>query len=315
MKLSQVVVRYIAFKESLGMHFRSQAVSLRAFSRYMGDIHIEEVKSQAVLGFIAGKGPITTFWHCKFEILKGLYNFAISRGFCRSSPLPTVIPKRPQPLTPYIYTTKEFSGLLVATETLKTRGSPLQARTFHTLLLLLYGTGLRISEALSLKLADVDLQENLLTITESKFFKSRLVPIGPRLAVTLQFYEPERRRLPLPYGEDSAFLATRRGVALSRQRAEVIFRRLCSQADIHRQDGGRYQPRLHDIRHTFALRRLTAWYREGADVQRLLPRLSTYLGHQNVAATQHYLNMTPDLLNEASRRFEHYVQLEEKYHD
>jgi site-specific recombinase XerD len=83
-----------------------------------------------------------------------------------------------------------------------------------------------------------------------------------------------------------------------------------SHLDMRRHDGAYFQPRLHDLRHTFAVHRLVAWYRQGADVQVLLPKLSTYLGHIHLAETQHYLTMTPDLLREAGRRFESYAALE-----
>ncbi len=94
---------------------------------------------------------------------------------------------------------------------------------------------------------------------------------------------------------------------------ERTFRKLCNYCGIHREDGARYQPRLHDIRHTFALSRLLDWYRKGADVQRLLPHLSTYLGHVNISATQRYLTMTSELLSEASSRFEKYALSEVKH--
>jgi len=85
---------------------------------------------------------------------------------------------------------------------------------------------------------------------------------------------------------------------------------MCAKAAVSRHDGGRYQPRLHDLRHTWAVHRLVAWYQDGADVQRLLPALATYLGHVHIAATQCYLTMTPELLQAASLRFEQYAQPE-----
>jgi integrase len=97
--------------------------------------------------------------------------------------------------------------------------------------------------------------------------------------------------------------------------AEKAFCRIREAASVRRDDGGRYQPRLHDLRHSFTVHRLIAWYREGADVQRLLPQLSTYLGHVHIAATQKYLTMTPELLNEAGKRFERYVRPEEIGYD
>jgi integrase/recombinase XerD len=189
----------------------------------------------------------------------------------------------------------------------KSQRRQVQPPTFRTLLLLLYGTGLRISEALSLTLTDVNLSESLLTIRNTKFFKTRWVPIGPQLNTLLVVYAKVRRKLPRLAREESPFFATRDGMALSRRTAGRIFRLLCEHARIRRTDGGRFQPRLHDIRHTFALNRLISWYREGADVQSLLPCLSTYLGHVDVTATQRYLTMTPELLHEASLRFQRYA--------
>ena len=107
--------------------------------------------------------------------------------------------------------------------------------------------------------------------------------------------------------EASLFL-TRNGTPLARSTAENIFRRLRIRAGVRRSDGSRYQPRLHDLRHAAAVHRLVSWYREGADVNRLLPQLATYLGHVHIAGTQRYLTMTPELLNEASKRFESYAQ-------
>jgi integrase/recombinase XerD len=100
---------------------------------------------------------------------------------------------------------------------------------------------------------------------------------------------------------------TRTGASLTRRAAEYAFDRLRRRAGVQRSDGSRYQPRLHDLRHAFAVHRLVSWYRQGADVQRLLPQLATYLGHVHLAATQRYLTLTPELLQQASQRFEAYA--------
>lgn len=313
MKLLQLVREYIVFKQSIGMDFRSGAKILKAWCRALGNIDITEVKPRPVLAFISGKGPVTAFWHYKFRVLTSFYRFAIGRGYVDSSPLPTTIPKCPQPMTPYIYTLEELRRLLAETEKLKSRRSPLQAATFHTLLLVLYGTGLRISEALSLTLADVDLRESLIIVRDTKFFKTRLVPIGPRLTAVLYAYAKKRRQLPCPAGENSTFFATCTGNPLGYHRVVTMFPILRNRAGIHREDGASYQPRIHDFRHTFAVHRLLAWYREGADVQKLLPQLSTYLGHLDIRQTQPYLSMIPELMDEASRCFERYALSEVKH--
>lgn len=311
MKLSQVVGQYIDFKRSMGMRFKSQAVTLQSFCRALGPIDIQDVTQNSVLAFLEGRGPVTTFWYQKFSTLRGFYRFAISRGYVVSAPMPETVPKSQGYARPYIYSPEELRRLLSAAAILdvKRRAVPgdLQTLTFRTLLLLLYGAGLRISEALSLTVDDVNLQDSLLTIRNSKFFKTRLVPIGPKLTAVLRTYANERPRLPhLPLAT-SAFFITRRGAALPRQTAERFFRIVRSHAGIRREDEARFQPRLHDLRHTFAVHRLVAWYRQGADVQQLLPRLSTYLGHVDIVDTQHYLSMTPELLREANQRFQHYA--------
>lgn len=310
MKLHDLVETYIDFKRSLGMRFRSDADVLRAFCRAMGEIAVEDVKPEPVLAFIAGTGPVTAYWLQKFKVVGSFYRYALGRGLATVSPLPTTIPKLPPPLTAYIYSIDELKRLLVATDMLQTPKAPLQAVTMRVLLQMLYGTGMRIGEALSLTLHDVDLAERVLTVREAKFFKTRLVPIGPRLSGVLTDYALRRRELPLPAGDASPFLATRTGKRLHHRRVNELFCRVRKSAGIQRESSARYQPRIHDLRHTAALHRVIGWYRAGADVQRLLPHLATYLGHVDIGSTQRYLSMTPELLHEASLRFERYAQPE-----
>ena len=173
-------------------------------------------------------------------------------------------------------------------------------------MLLLYGAGLRISEALRLTLADVDLDQRLLTIRETKFYKTRLVPLGPDLSQALTVYLATRDERAHPSPPEAFLLVTRHSLPVSVQLAEDTFKRLCRKAGVRRKDESRFVPRLHDLRHAFAVHRLTACYREGGDVQRLLPQLSTYLGHVDIDSTQRYLTLTPELLSQASNRFEQY---------
>jgi len=315
MKLAKVIQSYVTFKRSMGMHFHSEDCLLRAFCRAVGGIELDisNVKPAAVQAFLDGKGPVTAVWGLKFRILRSFYRFAISRGFAAHSPLPTSLPQLPPPFVPYIYSTEELRRLVAATHVIEAPESPLQARTVRTLLLLLYGTAMRIGEALSLTLNDVDLAQAVVTVRNAKFFKARLVPIGPKLTQELSLYEDRRRQLSLPDGDASSFFATRTGHRFRYQYAITLFQRVRRQAKIHREAGASYPPRLHDIRHTSATHRLIAWYRAGADVQKLLPQLATYLGHADISSTQLYLSMTPELLREASARFEKYAQPEVCY--
>ena len=310
MKLSQAVHDYITLKQSLGSRFHTEATILKAFCNALGEVTIVDVEPHQVTSYLDGNGPVTLYWHSKYEALSGFYRFVLGRGYVLHSPLPSMVPKRPQPFQPYIYSQEELRDILKAAGEYETPRTTLEETTLRTLLLLLYGAGLRIGEALALTRVNVDLDAALLTICESKFYKTRLVPVGPQLTAVLRTYADDRYQCDHCNDSAAPFFVTRTNTAVTRNMAERAFVRLRNIAGIVREDGARYQPRLHDLRHSMAVHHLVAWYREGADVQRLLPQLATYLGHVNVAATQRYLTMTPDLLHEASQRFESYAQPE-----
>jgi|ERR1700674_2999777 integrase/recombinase XerD len=305
MTLSQTVTVYVAYKQSLGMRFATEARTLKSFCRALGDVDMDKIESYQLHTYLAGSGPVTSFWNRKLSALRGFYRFALARGYTASSPLPTAGSEEPPAFVPYIYSRNDIKRLIEAT--VGRERCNLSSLTCRTLLLLLYGTGLRISEAVRLDLADVDFDSGgILRVRESKFYKTRLVPTGPDLTRVLANYAIERNKR-RPNSPDAPFFLTQRGQRLSRAGAETAFRQLRECAQVRRNDHARYQPRLHDFRHSFAVTRLVSWYREGADVQRLLPQLATYLGHVHIAATQHYLTMTPELLREASLRFERYA--------
>lgn len=315
MNLAEIIDNYVAHMRSLGMRFDSSAKLLRGFLLAVGAIEAAQIDEETVRAYL-NRTPVTSSWHTKYYLLNRLFRFAIQRGLIEASPMPYLVPKRPAYAKPYIYSPEELRRLLDATAMLdvhypKNGARPgIQPETFRTLILLLYGAGLRLSEALSLTTDDVDLSAKCLVVRNTKFFKTRLLPIGPKLASALALYAEHRvvlaRRLPATI----AFFLDRHGKAISRQTAERYFRVIRDRIGLKRRDGAYFQPRLHDLRATFAVHRLVTWYRSGANVQRLLPQLSTYLGHVGLAETQHYLTMTPELLREASRRFESYASLE-----
>ena len=310
MKLSQAVEGYVALRSSFGMELVQPRRILRAFQKAVGDIDLCDVSSDAVSTFIRGEGPITAYWHQKYSALNNFYSFAMGRGFIDCSPLPQTIPKAPQPLRPYIYTQEQLRQLLTATERLReTSTRQVSGRVMRMLILLLYGAGLRISEALSLERKDIDLAMRVLTIRDTKFHKSRLVPIGSRLAAELEAYADMERGEHRGPTTNSLFFVRRNGEAIRVLSVDYNFRRLCLIAGVRRSEGGRYHPRLHDLRHTAAVHRLIAWYRAGNNVERKIELLATYFGHLNLKGIQRYLTMTADLLQEASLRFERYAFL------
>lgn len=307
MKLCDAVTRYVTHKRSMGQRFTTEERTLKSFCRAQPDNDIERIGARQVLAFLAGcGGPPTRFWHRKHEVLRGFYRFAISHGYVDRSPLPKSVPKVPQQFVPYIYSQAELKRLMDATVAcFKSPRCHLDAATYRTLLLLLYGAALRISEAVSLTLADADLEAALLKIRESKFYKARLVPIGADL-VTVLTVHLSCRRARGAHAEAPLFVR-RSGDPLTRRDAENAFCRLRVEAQVLRQDKARYEPRLHDLRHSAATHRLLAWYQSGADVQRMLPQLATYLGHIHISGTQRYLTLTPQLLQQAGQRFERYA--------
>ncbi|MDH4283315.1 MAG: tyrosine-type recombinase/integrase [Myxococcales bacterium] len=304
MNIHDLVTQYVAFRRTLGERCKTNENVLRSFCRAIGSrTQMARIREQHVTEFLTGSGRITNAWHVRFSALKGFFEFAMSRGHVRSSLLPAQLPKRLPTLVPHIYSRAEIRSLLDAIPSVRfpTRIEP---PTLRAMLLTAYGAGLRRQEVLDLSIADVDLQNALLTIRNSKFFKSRLVPIGKDLTKMLRDYTRWRATNHPAAGFESCFFLGRDGAAIPQWTLDQAFSRLRKYAGVQRSDGGRYQPRLHDLRHTFAVHRLTDWYRQGLDVQRLVHHLPVYLGHSQLAHTQVDLTMTPELLQQAGTCFE-----------
>jgi integrase/recombinase XerD len=300
MKLDACIEEYVTYRRALGVGFHSAQVHLRAFATAMGDVEVTQVSSKAVRRFLDGVGSTKRWWLRKHQTLTGFFRFAISREYAVESPLPTITPRPSTRFVPYIYSVDNMRALLRSAEERHQPAWLVQADTVRTLLLLLYGTGLRAGEALRLDTKDVD---------NTKFYKSRLVPIGADLHGVLRRYQREHHpsRGPRGRAKDRPFLVDRRDRRILLQTAEHAFKLIRAHAGVIRPAECRYQPRLHDLRHTFAVNRLLSWYREGTDVQKLLPHLATYLGHRSMRETQHYLNLTSELWGEASHRFLQYA--------
>ena len=236
MKLWEAVAQYVVHKQSMGMRFHTEQQTLKSFCRHLDGADIAQVDPERVLAFLAGTGPLTRFWQRKHEVLLGFYRFAIARGYVSRLPLPRRVPKPLRRFVPSIFSHDELHRLLNATAWCQGPRTRLEACTCRTLLLL-YGAGLRISEALSLTRADVDLQAGLLHVRDSKFYKTRIVPIGSDLNSVLGEYA--NRRPAGHHAPDAPFFLSRAGQAVTRQVAEGTFRRLRLRADVLRHDGAR----------------------------------------------------------------------------
>lgn len=308
MTIRDAIEQFIVWRQSLGAKFLTDSSILRHFLRGIdGDVGCDAITREQIRAFVSSNGPLTQTRARKYYALNGFYRYAISRGYASRWPLPDNEPKPPRPAPPYVYSRDEVRRLLVGLDRHCKRALQLDAHTMRALLLLLYGAGLRAGEARRLTLADVDLPAAVLTVRRSKFYKTRLVPVGPQLADVLASYARRRGARPCPEGKDPSFLANKDGTPLNKQTVENSFVRLRRRVGIQGK-AGCLTPGQHSLRHSFAVHRVTAWYREGADVQRLLPALSTYLGHARLSDTQVYLSMTPELLQEASLRLERYAR-------
>jgi len=311
MNLQRLIEQYISFQQSLGSVFTTDAISLRAFGRARGpQASVASVCPRNVDAFLGKARPVTTTWFGKLSRLRQFFKYAVSRGYLSTLPLPAVLPQRPPAFVPYVYSRDEIRRLLRVIDSDR-RSACLEPATIRTMVLLFYGAGLRLREATNLTRADVDLSRSLLTIHNTKFGKTRLVPVGSQLSGALSQYDGTRSA---GRSTETPFFTTRSGVPVKPDTLEHNFRILCDRAGIRRTEGTGEQPRIHDFRHTFAVHRLTSWYQQGADVQRLLHHLSVYLGHVHLRHTQIYLSMTPELLHEASQRFERYAETE-GYHE
>lgn len=201
--------------------------------------------------------------------------------------------------TPYLYTADEVADLLAAARTIR---SPLAAATCETIIGLLAVTGLRVGEALRLECDDVDFGDALLCVRDSKFDRSRLVPLHDSTLDALRAYTQVRDERFSPPRSPS-FFVSRSGERLGYDGFNWHFARLVRKAGLHPKSA-RCRPRLHDFRHAFACATLEDWYRSGVDIQPLLPLLSTYLGHVDPASTYWYVSGKPELLALAAQRLE-----------
>ena len=305
---------YVAFRRSVGFEYRTQVYILGTFDgvvqRQMprpGPVRRDLI--EAYLEATRALRPLTR--RVQLSVVRQFLIYL--RHFEPETHVPerALLPAGASPRPPYIYTEEEIRTLMR-----EAVGYPVRYRCrrwilYSTLIGYLYVTGLRIGEALALTLADLDLQRGIVHIRKTKFHKSRLVPLTRSSREALQRYLAERAERGHPTPPSSPLFVGPNGGVLHYSTASQAFARILEMAGLNHPPGGR-RPRLHDLRHTAAVRRLYLWYREGKDVQALLPVLVTYLGHSAIRCTEIYLTATAELLAEASTRFEERFPLIER---
>ncbi len=243
----------------------------------------------------------------RLEVVRSLARYCVIFEPETEIPPPHLLGPAHRRLPPHIYTDREVAQLLDAANGLRPKQG-LRPVTIHYLLGLLAATGLRISEALRLNQKDIDLHQKMLTVRMTKFRKSRYVPLHPMSCKALSDYVDFRNQR-LPVVHNSAFFLFDDGNALQYRQALYAFHQIRTQLGWNIFFSGHRKPRLYDFRHTFACRRLLAWYEEGGNVDQMMPLLSTYLGHAKVSDTYWYLTGIPELMAIATARFEHQSQL------
>ena len=303
--MQERVAFYLSCRRQLGYALRIEGEQLQRFARYAdtrqhhGAITVELALSWACAS--KRSGPIGRAR--RLGIVRTLAKFCAGFEPETEVPPPRLLGPAHRRLTPHIYTGEEMAQMLEAAGELAP-GKRLRSATMQCLLGLLAATGLRISEALHLQRNDVDLAQGLLCVRQTKFRKSRYVPLHPSACEALAEYARERDRcLPLP--RESAFLLLEDGRAIRYDQARYAFNQIRIRLGWNHSSGR--SPRLYDLRHTFACHRLLAWYQEGIDVHSAMPLLATYLGHTKVTDTYWYLTAIPALMAIVSEHFEHWA--------
>jgi integrase/recombinase XerD len=300
--LHQAVDDYIVLRRGLGFKLREYGVCLREFVSFLEKKGASRITVKLAVEFATQcqyQKPVT--WARQLGIVRGFALYLTGADPTTEVPPFGLLPFRSQRAQPYLYTEEEIRRLLEAARNLVT-AHKLQPWTYYCLFGLLAVSGMRLGEALNLQPQDVDWSESVLTIRGAKFGKSRLVPLHPSTREVLLAYAERRDqvyvRRPVSY-----FFVSSHGTRLIASNVSKIFRDLSRQIGI-RAPGAGHGPRLHDFRHRFAAETLLSWYRNGENVTRRLPVLSTYLGHGNVSHTYWYLSNTPELMAAAAELLE-----------
>ena len=293
--MTSLVKAYLAFRRGLGFKLLIEGQLLLHFARFADRCgHRGPLSLELALRWSTLPKSSDRLYHARrLEILR-----PFAKHLATVEPR-TVIPPRHllgpahRRAEPHIYSELQIRQLM--RRALRLTGG-IRPHTMRTLIGLLACTGLRISEALKLKITDVDLDAGVLTVRESKYRKTRLVPLDPSSIVVLDAYARRRRKV-LPLAD--SFFVSQQGGALSVRAAQHAFRRIRKGLRYHRR-----APRLHDMRHTYACRVIVKWQRSAKGALHRVPILSRYLGHTHVTDTFWYLTGIPELMAEAAKRFE-----------
>ncbi len=297
------LAQYVFVRRTLGSSFYEPSLSLGHFADFLESEHAQWITTELALRWAMQPTQVErATWARRLSQVRGFARWMCAIDDRTEVPPAGLLSSRRRRSAPHIYTEQEIQQLLLQASRLRSP-TGMRSLTYGTLIGLLVATGLRPSEAIFLDCNDVDLLNGILSIRESKFGKSRFVPVHESTRVALEHYAGERDRICSQRTSD-AFLVSEHGGRLNLGCARSMFVRMSRAIGLRATwpDGrAGYGPRLQDFRHTFATGRMLQWYREGRDVAKDLPKLATYLGHVDVSLTYWYVEAVPELLEMAAR--------------
>jgi len=311
---------YLSERRRLGFALRTNGYSILSFARYIDALNSQEQPTIEIMAEWARKDQGNTgnpsTWARRLNHLRPFCRYLQQFEPGTEVPDDNIFGRIGQRLAPHIYSDQEIIDLLGAARNLGSFIPGLRGATYETLFGLIASCGLRVSEAVHLLDTDVDLKSGILTIRQTKFAKSRHVPLHPSTVKALEHYRSKRNLTIQVTDVTPFFIGTRGrhlGHGLSLRQVNRVFIGLRNQLGwVNR--GAHNGPRIHDLRHTFVVHRVLLWQAQGLDVDQQMLALSTYVGHTNVTKTYWYLTGIPQLMAVTAKRFENFTQMPEVYH-
>jgi len=298
--LRQALADYLSLRRAMGFKLDRAEKLLGQFVGYLEQRHAGTVTIEHALAWATSPADAAACWRAiRLSVVRGFAAHLRTTNPATEVPPPGLIPYGQDRATPYLYSDADIHAMVMAAASLPHR---LSAATYPALISLLAATGMRIGEAIALDTSDLDDSRGVLTVRDGKLGKSRLLPLHPTSVAGLRQYLDQRDHLrPVP-ASDALFISVI-GTRLFHSSVHRTFQHLIRRAGISARSA-RCRPRIHDLRHSFAVASLLDWYRRGEDVQAMLPRLSTYLGHVDPNDTYWYLSAAPELLALACDRLD-----------
>jgi integrase/recombinase XerD len=299
--LREEAARYLETRRALGFKMEGEGRLLEQFTAFARSAGADTVTTELALRWAMLPATSSASWHARrLAVVRGFAAWLSAADPRAQVPPAGLLPGRSRRAVPYLYSGADITALITAAGRLSPSW---KAATMQAFTGLLFATGARLGEALSLDRGDLDEDTGLLTIRETKARRPRQLPLHPTAAAALASYAHRRDRQWARPATTAFFISTT-GARLARTTVQETFRRLLRETGIYDRAGA-LRPRIHGARHTFAVTTLADWYRDGADVQERLPLLSTWLGHSDPRHTYYYLSAAPELLTLAAGRLEH----------